>query len=473
MGSYEQNMTQAAAMFKRIKSGEIPLPTFTPPLQGMLKSATTDITKISLAGVTPAATPSSAPAARARNASLTANETATTATAADNGLLLLGDSLAAGIATESGVFPVTAYGGPTINRTQVGITTSGALTKWVQDIKTGPNRILVSLGANNYGDSSETYGKQIDQLMQAAGPQRQVYWFTQHYSKAAHFNATLQAKAAQYPNLTAVDVTTLLSPTGGYTSPVDGHLHPNVAGYAAMWNQAEIVMGGATAPGPNECVGGVASGPLAVNPGSTPLVSQDSVAPAYGFSLNLPGGRNMTYYSQADGRWNGGSGYDFAQCGCGTTSLAMIIATLAGRPEYTPLAAGPEQATFGGVTGGYPNGCGSYHAPSVKLLGKYGLNYKYVPGVNAATWEAVKQTLRDGGLALLSVRGPTAFYNGAGHFVVIRGVAPDGRFLIADPNGLVTGPSNSLSRGYTPSDITVNSGITLVLPAGKAFPVNV
>lgn len=254
MGSYETNMTNATSYFKRIKSGEIAVPAFTPPLDGMRKSATTEITKKALGGTASApATSVTLPQAPA----LPANA---------NGLLLVGDSLMEGVATLGGV-PADVFNGKVVGKYEVGIGTKAAIDKWGKDISSGPSRVLVSLGSNDAAAFPDAYGKEIDRLMGLAGENRQVYWYSLHYAPVAPLDVVLRAKADQYPNLTLVDVNQALAPEGGFVSASDKYLHPSTAGYQEMWRTAEQVMSGAAGGDQAnlDCVptgGSVATGPL-------------------------------------------------------------------------------------------------------------------------------------------------------------------------------------------------------------------
>ena len=222
MGSYEQNMTRAVDYFMRIKAGKVPVPAFRAPLEGMYKSATTTVTRNALKGVKP---------------TTTVDNEDKKLSIPNDGVLLVGDSLMEGVATMGGV-PEVAFGGPVRAFHEIGIGTAAAVDRWERNIANGPSRVLVSLGSNDSARSAADYATQIDRVMKAAGPKRQVYWYTLHYRPVNALNAVLERKATQYPNLTLVETRDLLAPSSGYTSPVDNYLHPNGAGYEEMWKQA-------------------------------------------------------------------------------------------------------------------------------------------------------------------------------------------------------------------------------------------
>lgn len=221
--SYQNNMLRAFDYYLRIKSGAIPTPAFQPPVEGMYRNATTNTTRTALQGVTP-----TKPAAPLSDD--------TTAIPRD-GLLLIGDSLAEGVATLTPL-PGYLYGGPVVARHKVGIRTEAAITKWRDDIKTGPHRIVVSLGSNDSPTSAAAYSEQIDRFMQAAGKDRHVFWYTLHYRPVEALNSVLVAKARQYDNLTLIETRTFLTADSPYLSERDNYLHPTADGYEQMWNAA-------------------------------------------------------------------------------------------------------------------------------------------------------------------------------------------------------------------------------------------
>lgn len=222
MGSYAANMSNAVGFFLRIKAGKIPVPAFRAPLAGMYKSATTTTSLSALHDLTPS--PDRPPV----TVGLPVRS---------DGMLLLGDSLMEGVATIGGV-PPQFDGGPVTALHEIGIGTRAAIDKWIRQVRTGPSRILVSLGSNDSAEDAAGYAAQVDRLLAAAGPNRHVYWFTLHYRPVAALNAVLAAKAKEHPNLSLVDVRGVLTPTSGYLSPSDRYLHPNAAGYQAMWQAA-------------------------------------------------------------------------------------------------------------------------------------------------------------------------------------------------------------------------------------------
>lgn len=136
--------------------------------------------------------------------------------------------------------------------------------------------------------------------------------------------------------------------------------------------------------------------------------------------------------------------------GCGPSAMAMIITALTGE-TVTPS----ETAAYGAANGTlYLNGNGgSLHNVQTVIGGHWGLKSEQL----SADVAQINQALRDGALIITSGSGPAPFTSG-GHFIVIRGVTGDGKWLIGDSNGQ-KGIENS-STEWEPSFILsyANSG---------------
>lgn len=140
-------------------------------------------------------------------------------------------------------------------------------------------------------------------------------------------------------------------------------------------------------------------------------------------------GDGFAIYNQNDPRWNdkpyGNS--TIGAAGCGPSAMAMIITALTGK-EVTPL----ETATYGAANGTLYNGGkdGSLHNVQTVIGGHWGLKSKQLSSDVAQ----INEALRSGALVITSGSGPAPFTSG-GHFIVIRAVTGDGKWLIGDSNG--------------------------------------
>ena len=137
---------------------------------------------------------------------------------------------------------------------------------------------------------------------------------------------------------------------------------------------------------------------------------------------------NAVFYQQGDPRWGGKpygdcGGDTIANAGCGPTSLASIIATLTEDASITPDIIA-EQAAGAGYR---VCGSGSSHAIT-DLAEKYGLT---VTPYGKPPVSEINEKLRNGEMFQVAGKGPTPFTPG-GHFIAIRGITDDGKWLIFD-----------------------------------------
>ncbi len=155
----------------------------------------------------------------------------------------------------------------------------------------------------------------------------------------------------------------------------------------------------------------------------------------------------FTIYSQYDPRWaNDPYGSStIAASGCGPSAMAMIITNLTGQSVTPDLT-----ASYAGDQGLYIPGAGSSWSIAPVLAQHWGLNSSAI-GSNA---NKVTQTLQNGGLVIGSGQGPLPFTAG-GHYIVIRGIAPDGNWLIGD-----SAHQDTSSQEWNPQQLlsSMNSG---------------
>ena len=152
--------------------------------------------------------------------------------------------------------------------------------------------------------------------------------------------------------------------------------------------------------------------------GSTESVSQANCAAGLG---------NFVVYSQKDPKWAShpyGSS-TITRSGCGPSSMAMIVATLADK-SVTPV----DTADLGAKNGSFIEGVGTAHVPLIKAAAeKWGLTYSDISGQSIDT---AIDVVKAGGLVYMSGQGPAPFTE-SGHIVVMRGITDDGKIIIADP----------------------------------------
>jgi hypothetical protein len=145
----------------------------------------------------------------------------------------------------------------------------------------------------------------------------------------------------------------------------------------------------------------------------------------------------FTLYNQCDPLWGNIAtpGNVACQVSCGPTSMAMIIKNMTGQ-NITP-ADTINYTTQ--INGWYPGG-GTTMPTNVSIAEHWGLAASIVPP--SVTINDVKDILNKNGLVILSGKGAAPFLdkldsngNPILHFVIIRGITSDGKFIVADPNG--------------------------------------
>lgn len=164
-----------------------------------------------------------------------------------------------------------------------------------------------------------------------------------------------------------------------------------------------------------------------------------------GESENVNG--EFVFYNQNDAEWKdvalGSASLTIGSGGCGPTSMAMIITALTGR-KVTPV----ETAKFATDNGLIDGNNGSFFSLTEKLATEYGLKATKLSNDAAAISEALKR----GSMIHLSGSGSNPWTQG-GHFLAIRGITAEGKWLIADSYNL---DNNKIE--WDPSDILSGVG---------------
>lgn len=140
----------------------------------------------------------------------------------------------------------------------------------------------------------------------------------------------------------------------------------------------------------------------------------------------LTGGNCLTvYFNQLDDEWASKPyGWDpIGRYGCGPTALSIAVSSLTGRitnPE--------EMAAWAASEGYWMSKSGSLHSIVEGTASYY--NIPCTP-VSTLSVESLREELSGGGL-LIALMGPGHFTR-RGHFIVLRGLTPEGKVLVADP----------------------------------------
>lgn len=183
-----------------------------------------------------------------------------------------------------------------------------------------------------------------------------------------------------------------------------------------------------------------------------------------GFGGNCIGGASawagdgFPVYLQCDSRWkdlrfgkegiNGSVGSTICKAGCGPTSFAMMATALLGR-EILPS----DTVDVAGRAGIYIAGSGSSWDVTRVLADHYGLQYEHIDTSRSTVVEDVSRYLREGWMIHSSGGGSygsgAAPYSVGGHYVGIRGITSDGKWLIADSASV----NRDQNKHWDPSDV--------------------
>jgi hypothetical protein len=179
--------------------------------------------------------------------------------------------------------------------------------------------------------------------------------------------------------------------------------------------------------------------------------SSGSCSAAGGGSQYVDG---FVVYSQTDPRWKDHpyGTTRIGPSGCGPTAMAMIITNLTGKSVLPP-----ETADYAYQSGMFVTSCDcSSWGIGPTLAKHYGLSSKPV----GTSLTAINEALRAGALIIMSGSGPVPFTS-AGHFIVIRAVTPDGKWMVGD-----SAHKDANSQKFEPQTILANGN------AGSAYAIS-
>lgn len=136
-------------------------------------------------------------------------------------------------------------------------------------------------------------------------------------------------------------------------------------------------------------------------------------------------GMKIPHFLQYDPKWaqHPYGNHNMAHSACGPTSMAMIISYLLGK-AISPV----ELADWSMAHGYYVSGQGTSWAFYSGVAKAYGVKSQQI----TVSANSIMNQLKAGHPVITSMR-PGTFTKG-GHFIVLRGVTPEGRILVNDPN---------------------------------------
>lgn len=164
---------------------------------------------------------------------------------------------------------------------------------------------------------------------------------------------------------------------------------------------------------------------------------------------------NQCQYPPYGGPWGSRTtpyGQTMCAAACGPTALAMLSKNMTGG-SVTP------NETIDFYTANkywYPSG-GSLISAIGAAAGSFGLTASIIP--NKGDVAAYKEVFSKGGLISVSSRGTSPFLP-QGHTIILRGITPEGNFMIADPGYTETNiaPANQISVDKILTDVRSDSG---------------
>jgi hypothetical protein len=147
------------------------------------------------------------------------------------------------------------------------------------------------------------------------------------------------------------------------------------------------------------------------------------------------GGRNIVYFNQNDKPWKDML-YGFLKpisiSGCGPTSMAIVVSTLAG-DTLTPAEAADWSYHNGYLDQGFDKYgeayAQTYHSFIPAIASKYELQCSGI-SVNSESEIKIREALSNGQL-VVAIMGPGHFTSD-GHFIVLSGIADNGDILVTD-----------------------------------------
>ena len=179
-----------------------------------------------------------------------------------------------------------------------------------------------------------------------------------------------------------------------------------------------------------------------------PEDSLDEDTPSSGSTDAAPA--NFTGYRQSASPW-GSKPYGkcspsktYGQAGCGPAAVASIITSMTGKKVT------PDQVGVWAIKEGYRE-CGGGSKPDIaKTVRHFGLEFGGT--VSISNISKMSEHLRNGAMLLTSVSRNTALgYTGEGHYIAIRGITADGKWLVYDSGA---GNSRNFNKSFTPSSLT-------------------
>jgi predicted double-glycine peptidase len=158
---------------------------------------------------------------------------------------------------------------------------------------------------------------------------------------------------------------------------------------------------------------------------------------------------DFTFFNQCNPEWGEISTPTGRACNvsCGPTSVAMAVKNMTGQ-SITPK----DTIEYVNSTNQWLPGGGTSFETTIQTAAKWGLKGEVMK--NPKDINAYKEVLEKGGLIIAAGQGAIPFVQAPeAHFVIIRGIDSDGKFIIADPYPKTANPSDTNDKPWDTNQI--------------------
>lgn len=190
--------------------------------------------------------------------------------------------------------------------------------------------------------------------------------------------------------------------------------------------------------------------------------NQDPAKAEYAYEP-LQGGLAIPHYRQGDPRWGSQSMWDydykkwmtFEQVGCAYSSFAMIASYLLDQKIYPNDVARRLNASESNDTESWVD----YFGPISEM---YGIKRPS----HTSSWDDMKEAIKNHQPVIAWYSGESGIFTHTGHFIVVRGMTSDGKYLVNDPSDNTPGYKEKyINRHFTEEEMRKAFGWGVIFEA--------
>ena len=190
---------------------------------------------------------------------------------------------------------------------------------------------------------------------------------------------------------------------------------------------------------------------------STNYCNEDPSQVEYAYEP-LEGGLAIPHYIQGDPRWGSityvsdeGETISIHAEGCDTTSFSMVATYLLDRTIY------PDEVIDKEEKRGY-----AWYRNFAQISEAYGIT----PPVYTENWDDMKEAIKNHQPVIAWYSGESGIFTKAGHFIVVRGMTADGKYLVNDPSdNIVDYKHDYYKRKFTEEEMRKGFGFGVMYEA--------